>query len=250
MKKLVLSALALTMLAGCGVGNAGPMVANKTSSLSALSKESFAKLVDMTRAFVKVKFDEADLDKSAFLSQEEAFPAGTTYVLGQSRLGSFEALDANKDGKLAFGEIATEAVVKDIALSLHGQLVTLFTSLDRDADMVLKGDEIPAGYDLSGNGQVPFSEYEEAYATYVLGGSAGQVRYLFALCDTNRDGKLSFAEMLSAPWGQPVTGWAVGQKEAQAREYFTRADANKDGILSFDEVKAAMPGGVSLPPVK
>lgn len=249
MKKFVLSVLALTMLAGCGVG-VGPTVTNKVPSFSALSKESFAKLIDMTRYFVKTKFDEADLDKSGFLTREEAMPSGATYVLGQTRLGAFEVIDANQDGKLVFGELATEAVLKDIAQNLHAQLVTLFTSQDRDSDMVLKGAEIPTAYDLNRNGQVTFSEFEEAYATYSLGGAAGQVRYLFAIADGSRDGKLSFEELLAAPWAEPAGGWAAGQKEAQAREYFNRADANHDGLLGLDEVKAAMPSGLALPPVK
>ncbi|MBO9542013.1 EF-hand domain-containing protein [bacterium] len=250
MKKFVLSALALTMLAGCGVGGVGPMTANKSSAIGALSKESFAKLVDSTRAFVKVKFDEADLDKSGFLSKDEAMPVGTAYVLGQSRLGAFEVLDADKDGQLAFGEIATDVVVKDIAQNLHVQLVNLFVGLDRDSDMVLKGDEIPPAYDLNGNGQVPFGEYEEAYVTFSMAGTAGQVRYLIALYDTNRDGLLTLTDLRKAPLSEPVGGWAAGQKDAQLREFFKQADTNHDNRLSFDELKAVLPGPLALPAAK
>ena len=69
-----------------------------------------------------------------------------------------------------------------------------------------------------------------------------EARRIFTITDANRDGRVTLAELIKAPTGQPISGWKPGEKERQAKELLARLDANRDGALSFDEFMAGMVG--------
>jgi hypothetical protein len=159
----------LLLVAGCGT--APTLTTSPASAVSAQSKASFNDLVAGTRTFMRLQFDEADRDKSGFLSATEAGGSGRSYVLGQETLGTFAEVDANRDQKLSFEEFGATPIVMRVAHRLHGQLVQMFTAADRDSDMELRGHEIPPGYDLNKDGRVTFDEYESAYAATAAKGN-------------------------------------------------------------------------------
>lgn len=169
MKKIVFVSVALMLLAGCGI-SPSLTATSPATSVSARSKASFNELVNATRTFIRLKFDETDRDNSGFLTVDEAGGSGRSYVLGQETIGTFAEVDANRDGKLSIEELGANAIVMRIAHRLHGQLVQMFTAADRDSDMELRGPEIPPGYDANKDGRVTFDEYESAYAATVAKG--------------------------------------------------------------------------------
>jgi Ca2+-binding EF-hand superfamily protein len=159
------------LLAGCG-SSPSLTTPSPATSVSAQSKASYNDLVNATRSFLRLKFEETDRDKSGFLTVNEAGGSGRSYVLGQETIGTFADVDANRDGKLSFEEFGANPIVMRIAHRLHGQLVQMFAAADRDGDMVLRSDEIPPGFDTNQDGRVDFDEYESAYAAILAKGDS------------------------------------------------------------------------------
>ena len=105
-------------------------------------------------------------------------------------------------------------------------------------------------FDTDGNGYVDFNELASGLSVLCGGTSHDKVRAAFDLYDVNKDGFISFEEMvkyLSAVFkvmyasneklensiGASATDLAL----VTAREAFETADLNHDGRLSFDEFK-------------
>ena len=71
------------------------------------------------------------------------------------------------------------------------------------------------------------SDYKKQYA-YQKG--------YFVATDTNRDGKVSYDEMVNSPLWSPFT-WQPGEKEKLARAVMDGHDKDKNGTLNFTEFR-------------
>jgi Ca2+-binding EF-hand superfamily protein len=124
---------------------------------------------------------------------------------------------------------------------LHGGGQRLLADLDRDGDGKLSADELRradgpaammadhfAALDLDGDGTLDADElqqhHDDMMAVHADGGAQ-----LFTDLDTDRDGKLSVAELQASPGpGQMIAG------------HLAFVDTDGDGLVSRDELAAAI----------
>ncbi|MEB3186038.1 MAG: hypothetical protein VKP72_01220 [bacterium] len=140
---------------------------------------------------------------------------------------------------------------------------SVFTMIDTDGDGRLTYEEVlqapwgepDGGYapgeresrayrfisrnDRNGDGLLTFSEAQGALVALRVDRDE-EARLRFEAIDANRDGRLSYAEVVEAPWAAPEGGYAAGEKEARAYQFIRRYDRDRDGYLVLDEVEAAL----------
>ncbi|MBI3951903.1 MAG: EF-hand domain-containing protein [Acidobacteria bacterium] len=141
-------------------------------------------------------FDRLDANHDGFITQEEMERMRRERE-GRPMLGEtlLQALDTDKDGKVSRQEFAA--------------IVNFFAQLDRDGDSSLTADELTGlAFVRPASGEL-------------------DVDALFQRFDTDRDGKLSEAELTAAP-------------QFKNPRYFTLLDQDKDGFVTKDELKTFM----------
>ena len=140
---------------------------------------------------------------------------------------------------------------------------SFFTMMDADGDGRLSYDEVlqapwgepDGGYapgerearayrfitrnDRNGDRLLTYSEARSALSALKVD-SDEEARLRFDAIDANRDGRLSYGEVVEAPWAAPEGGYAPGQKEALAYQFIRRYDRDRDGYLVLDEVETAL----------
>jgi Ca2+-binding EF-hand superfamily protein len=148
-----------------------------------------------------------DKNSDSFLSQEEA---GQHPML----MRNFDAIDANKDGKLAADEI--QAAHK----AMHEQMKQAAEARFKEADQ-------------DGDGALSPSETE----TITL----AQIAKYFDVVDANKDGKLTKEEVQATRKSMHGHGRGQGQSEHQAKmdAQFNAADKDGDGALTVQEAQAS-----------
>lgn len=181
MKKILPVALAAVLLTGCGAANSISAPRVQTGGVSALSKAVAEKAV---RGMFRQFFNQADADKSGFLSVEEMPAAVGTTEPGEPvdptpfKKAMFEKLDVNKNGRVTFNEFASKDNVANITSQFRNQVGVTFARLDADGDRMLVASEMesaPApltleGADKNKNGKVTLSELENAMAAVLAAG--------------------------------------------------------------------------------
>ena len=95
---------------------------------------------------------------------------------------------------------------------------------------------------LASCGARPVAPLAQPAIIDAAGQAKAEARRIFDFTDANHDGRITLAEVLQAPTGQPIGRYKPGEKEKQARELFARLDVNRDAALSFEEFKAGMVG--------
>jgi hypothetical protein len=145
MKKTLIAALSLTLLAGCGLPLTMSPQAQKTQTLNAQSRTSFAKLQKAVLTYYKTVYKPA--------------------------------ASAQSKGKTTVTVPAT--LVQKGAQAVHTAAIMAFIALDTDGDLMLTSTEManstfPTFRDanFNGNARVTFSEYEEAIAKGIETGVA------------------------------------------------------------------------------
>jgi Ca2+-binding EF-hand superfamily protein len=171
---------------------------NRDGQLSAAEIAPFAKRLPQLR------FDEADTDKNALLSQQELRSFAESAFRGIDPRAMFRTADKNGDQSL------TKAEFKAAYPNLPEQV---FTKLDRNDDGKIDRTDGPPSPD--GFGLEPETQSESG-------------RFLGALlrkADSNRDSKVTYEEL-------------VQQRPGFPRDTFDATDTNRDGFLSKEDMSS------------
>ncbi len=190
----------------------------------------------------RLNFERADAAKKGHLTLEDLSKLRSTRFEGAMKR-RFEALDTNRDGKLAADELPPErkdailradankdgtVTVEEFAARPRQFLVRRveaeFKAIDADSDGKLTKAEVDAARgkptllllaDADKDGAVTKQELAKAFAS-----RSGQVSdRVFEALDADKDGKISAAE------------W-----QASGERRFARLDRNKDGAVTADEL--------------
>ncbi|HOV75550.1 MAG TPA: EF-hand domain-containing protein [Candidatus Hydrogenedentes bacterium] len=198
---------------------------------------------------------EADTDNDGAVSLEEFLAARP-----DATVDAFTQLDLNGDGLLSRADLAEGEV--DIQQGVHG----LLEAADADGDGVATFEEVqavrpnitPAQFDMldtNGDGVLSVADL-----TVGAQDPEARLRALLGIADANRDGVVTFAELLAvAPDltqdlfdkldtnGDGVltpddsANATVDDPRSRIAALFGQADANGDGAVTFAELQAVMP---------
>lgn len=185
-------------------------------------------------------FYSRDKDGDNLISEEEFVPAALAREEAARMRRDFRRRDINLDGKLTFREL------------FFVDRQAKFWVLDRDGDNAIGGDEFMKAkgiekisdpraafdaVDKNSDGRIALGEFRERSdaAAAVLGLQLPEWPYgneaMFKELDSNADGKLTVAELVSQGANSP------GEK--QARSVFEAADSDGDGRLTKEEFAKA-----------
>merc|ERR1719219_1404355 len=135
-----------------------------------------------------------------------------------------EEMDVDKDGKLSLTELMTDEVPKE----RQQELTEAFNRFDRNRDNKIDSDELPAMVaEFHDKEDVEDEGEEEASEN-----PADIMRDL----DTNKDGALSFAELVGTEDGVNL----LEEDRHRIREVFHASDKNTDGKLDMQEFQSSM----------
>jgi Ca2+-binding EF-hand superfamily protein len=164
------------------------------------------------RASSEAWLASVDTDGDAMISRKEAIVAGQQLVGGV-----FFRVDQNHDGRLAPMELRT---ARSILLREHPILRTLLSS-PRTSSYSMR--QLLGYLDTNGERGMELNEASLAVST--------AVDALFAMSDTNRDGRIAVSELHVA---------ANKLSESTARAALQAIDVDKNGAVSAGELDAAM----------
>lgn len=171
---LILNSTLLFSLVGCAAAPLQQAVrptANLQAASSQRSPEGVRKGVIQLR---KIRFDKWDTKpQDGLLTRAEVDDRALT--LPNGLINGFDDYDVNRDGQITFQEFLREEVIH-FWMELYLDIVdSEFVIRDRDNNGVLSGPELPElkelfarwpelnGGDLDHDGQVSYSEFQDAY---------------------------------------------------------------------------------------
>lgn len=183
MKKLLPAVLALVLLSGCGASQS--LTGARTLQPSQLGAKSKAGAEKGVRAIFKAAFVAADSNKNGYLSLDEmpltppglGAPAEVPADAKAVQKAMMEKLDLNKDNKVGYREFSRPDVLQPVLTIFRYEVGQTFAKLDRNGDRLLTANEFDGSaftlekMDLSKNGKVTLSEFEDAFALTVGGGA-------------------------------------------------------------------------------
>lgn len=153
---------------------------------------------------VQRHFARLDANRDGFITQAEMQSLAAQRPKRRDPAAAFARLDANGDGQITRAEAdAAHAARARARAGAHGGM---FERADANRDGVISRSEFDAAPAHRGGRRTG------ADRPHALGAR------MFAIADTDRDGRVSLAE---------ATALAMG--------HFNSADANRDGIISADE---------------
>merc|ERR1719300_1267972 len=211
------------------------MSPSATSAINRL-RNSFRDITEVIIAFKKF-----DSNNDGALSQAELLAGMKSTGLdfdAQECSMVFSMADLNQDGEINYVEFVSALfpAASDGLSKFRGRLGAI-----TDVKMAFKR------FDADGDGEISIMELKNGAGS---GFSTGEIASVFALGDSNQDGKLSFAEF--AQLVLPAAREKVcilkksfkGPQEIQAA--FQRFDVNNDGKISCEELRNGLngPGGL------
>merc|ERR1712158_53506 len=188
-----------------------------------------------------------------------------TFACIEDVISAFRVIDSNNDGALNKKELADgmNSFGKEFVAS---EIESVFSLADVNSDGEICYDEFVAmmfpaaasalakfrkhhrtlknakhafdSYDVDGDGEITYEELVGG-----MGGdySANEISAIFAMGDTDQDGKISFLEfskiMIPSCQDTLTKFWKCFRNVQGVRETFKKFDANKDGAISFQEMK-------------
>merc|ERR1712106_1008865 len=186
---------------------------------------------------VIIAFKKFDANKDGALSQDELLQGMRSTGLdfdGQECNMVFAMADLNQDGEINYVEFVSALfpAASDGLSKFRSRLGAI-----TDVKMAFKR------FDADGDGEISIMELKNGAGS---GFSTGEIAAVFALGDSDQDGKLSFAEF--AQLVLPAAREKVctlkksfkGPQEVQAA--FQKFDVNKDGMISCEELKNGLNG--------
>ena len=213
---------------------------------------------------VLAEFLMIDKDRSGYITPEEMYE----YFLAtgndaahdkQKFLTTFQAFDANGDGRISYEEFRRMAeIVKASQGSADSEERVAFLIVDTDGNGYITPDELykfcltsnpdiasdPNKFksvfnliDTNGDGKVDFEEFKRmtrAYKYAIVDGKVDQDRANFFIIDIDGDGYITLDEfykfLVAANSGTVID-------EKKVKNLFNDFDVNRDGRLNFEEFK-------------
>lgn len=174
LKPMLASLVLIMMLPACGPQRAvlppAAVSVQARRPLSARSSEGLRKGIVQLR---RIRFDKWDLKpKDDHLTRDEV--SDQNLQLPELNT-SFADYDANRDGRISFGEFLREDVIAMWSALYADITENEFYVLDRNDNQLIDGAELPAlrelfapwpelqGGDRNGDGRVDFDEFQDSY---------------------------------------------------------------------------------------
>jgi len=209
-----------------------PLMSPSAATAMNRLRNSFRDITEVIIAFKKF-----DANKDGALSQDELLQGMRSTGLdfdGQECNMVFAMADLNQDGEINYVEFVSALfpAASDGLSKFRSRLGAI-----TDVKMAFKR------FDADGDGEISIMELKNGAGS---GFSTGEIAAVFALGDSDQDGKLSFAEF--AQLVLPAAREKVctlkksfkGPQEVQAA--FQKFDVNKDGMISCEELKNGLNG--------
>merc|ERR1719474_1558216 len=204
-----------------------PLMSPSAATAMNRLRNSFRDITEVIIAFKKF-----DSNNDGALSQDELLAGmrSTGLDFDSKECGMvFSMADLNQDGEINYVEFVSALfpAASDGLSKFRGRLGAI-----TDVKMAFKR------FDADGDGEISMSELKNGAGS---GFSSGEISAIFALGDSNQDGKVSFAEFaqLVLPSAREKVCMLKksfkGAQDIQAA--FQRFDVNKDGKISCDELK-------------
>merc|ERR1719309_1788508 len=253
-----------------------------TNGDGAISRQELKNGMRLGDEELSVVFALGDIDQDGEISMGEFIrlmsPSAST-ALNRLRncfkditdvIGAFKKFDANGDGALSQQELMAGMKTTGLTFESH-ECANVFAMADLNQDGEINSVEFisalfPAAadglakfrgrlgaitdvkmafkrFDADGDGEISIMELKNGAGS---GFSTGEIASVFALGDSNQDGKLSFAEFaqLVLPSAREKVCMLKksfkGAQEVQAA--FQKFDVNKDGKISCEELKNGLNG--------
>lgn len=166
-------ALLVSLLAGCGATPTATKGINDGTKPTAQSVASVEKAV---KAYFQAKFDLLDVDHSGLVTKAEATSVGLDP-------DGFDGYDADGDGILTLEEFAPPHAIEAITTTIRQTAAAEFKRMNRDGDRSLSPEEMAEAValpfalcDANKDGKVTASEFENAFALVATKGTGGQLK--------------------------------------------------------------------------
>merc|ERR1719474_2401798 len=209
-----------------------PLMSPSAATAMNRLRNSFRDITEVIIAFKKF-----DSNNDGALSQDELLAGmrSTGLDFDSKECGMvFSMADLNQDGEINYVEFVSALfpAASDGLSKFRGRLGAI-----TDVKMAFKR------FDADGDGEISIMELKNGAGS---GFSTGEIASVFALGDSNQDGKLSFAEFaqLVLPSAREKVCMLKksfkGAQEVQAA--FQKFDVNKDGKISCEELKNGLNG--------
>merc|ERR1719436_1459115 len=224
---------ALGDLDGDGEINIGEFIrvmSPSTSSALGRFRNTFACIEDVVSAFRVIDSNnDGALSKKELAEGMNSF--GKEFVAAEID-AVFSLADVNNDGEICYDEFVS---------MMFPAAATALAKFRKHHQTLKNAKTAFDTYDVDGDGEISYVELVGG-----MGGeyTANEISAIFAMGDTNQDGKISFLEfskiMIPACQDTLSKFWKCFRNRAEIESAFRRFDTNKDGAISFQEMKTGL----------
>jgi len=202
------------------------------SAAAALSRfrNSFSQIEDVISAFRQM-----DLNCDGALTKEELMNGMNSFgkqFTAEEVNSVFAMADVNSDGEINYTEFVS---------MMFPSASTALAKFRRNNVNVKNAKETFDSYDIDGDEEISYDELVTGMGSEY---SANEINAIFAMGDTDQDGKINFLEfakvMIPAASETLSKFWKCFGSVSSVRQGFQKLDADKDGQISRQEVMQGM----------